>query len=110
LIREARSPEAEEFAQKWAREHDEMMRDHQSRMQALARGLPVGLSSGEPLVAEGEAADQILAATHREGSDLVVIGVKQKRSLTNAVFGSTSETVLNHATCSVLLVPHPETP
>ena len=79
-------------------------------MRDFAHALPAGLDCQEPLVAEGEPAAQILAAIAREAVDLVVIGVKHKHSIADAIFGSTSEAVLNHASCSVLLVPHAETP
>ena len=43
----------------------------------------------------------------REKIDLVVMGIKRKRAFAQAILGSTSEAVLNHAPCSVLLVPQP---
>jgi nucleotide-binding universal stress UspA family protein len=62
----------------------------------------------EPLAVEGEPAEQILATIAREKSDLVVIGVKRRRFLAEAIFGSISAAVLHHAPCSVLVVPVPQ--
>ena len=110
LLQQARSADVEAFAQKWAREHDEALRNNLASMRDFGRSLPAGLQLSEPLVAEGDPAEQILAAIGREKTDLVVVGVKRKHSFAEAIFGSTSEAVLNHASCSVLLVPHIETP
>ena len=98
------------MARKWAREHDESIRTNLARLQGFAQSLPDGLLAAEPIVAEGDPAEQILSAIGREKSDLVVIGVKHKHNLATTIFGSTSEAVLNHAPCSVLVVPHPEMP
>ena len=110
LLEQARSPEVESMARKWAREHDESVRANLERLRGFAQSLPDGLLAAEPIVAEGDPAEQILSAIGRETSDLVVIGVKHKHNLATAIFGSTSEAVLNHAPCSVLVVPHPEAP
>ena len=54
------------MAQQWARERDETIRTKLAGMQELVRKLPAGLQPLEPLVAEGEPAEQILAAIDRE--------------------------------------------
>jgi nucleotide-binding universal stress UspA family protein len=110
LLEQARGAEVEAFAKKWVHEHQQAIDRNLASMRDLALSLPAGLPSEEPLVAEGEPADQILAAINRDKADLVVIGVKHRHSIADAIFGSTSEAVLNHANCSVLLVPHHETP
>jgi nucleotide-binding universal stress UspA family protein len=110
LVQQARTAEFEAVAQQWAREHDQTVRDNLASMREFSRSLPPGLQSSEPLVAEGDPAEQILAAISAGKADLVVIGVKHRHSFADAIFGSTSEAVLDHAGCSVLLVPHPEVP
>ncbi len=110
LQQQARSSEVESMAQAWAREHDEEIRANVTRMQEFVQTLPPPFPTCRPLVAEGDAASEILAATFREEADLVVVGVHGKRFFTSAILGSTSEAVLNHAECSVLTVPHQEMP
>jgi nucleotide-binding universal stress UspA family protein len=110
LEQQARSPEVEQMVQAWAREHDEEMRANRAKMQDFVQHLSPPLAACRAVVVEGEPASEILTAIHREGAEMVVIGAHRKRSLTTAIFGSTSEAVLNHAACSVLVVPHPEAP
>ncbi len=110
LEQQARSPEVEQMVQAWAREHDEEVRANLAQMQDFVQHLPPPLTACHALVAEGEPATEILAAIQREQAELVVIGAHRKRSLTSAILGGTSEAVLNHATCSVLVVPHQEAP
>jgi len=110
LEQRARSPDVEEMVRKWAREHDEEVQSNLTRIQEFVKDLPGVFSCAKPLVAEGEPAEQILAAAVREHADLVVIGAQHQRYRAAAIFGSTSEAVLNHAGCSVLVVPHQETP
>jgi len=110
LEQQARSPDVEEIVRKWAREHEEEVRSNLARIQDFVKDLPGVFSCNKPLVAEGEPAEQILATIGRERADLVVIGAQHKRSPAAAIFGSTSEAVLHHAGCSVLVVPHQEIP
>jgi nucleotide-binding universal stress UspA family protein len=105
--RQARSPEVESMVQNWAREHEEEVRANVERMQQFCHTLPAPCRDCQTLVVEGEPATEILAAIAREKVDLVVLGIKRKRAFAQAILGSTSEAVLNHAPCSVLLVPQP---
>jgi nucleotide-binding universal stress UspA family protein len=104
---QARSPEVEAMVQNWAREHEEEVRANVERMQQFCRELPAPCRDCQTLVVEGEPATEILAAIAREKIDLVVLGIKRKRAFAQAILGSTSEAVLNHAPSSVLLVPQP---
>ncbi len=106
LEQQARGPDVEAMVQAWAKEHDEERRCCQTDMEQFVATLPPPLSASKVLVAEGEPAREVLAAIARENIDLVVLGSMHKRSVANIILGSTSEAVLNHATCSVLVVPH----
>jgi nucleotide-binding universal stress UspA family protein len=106
LEQQARGPDVEAMVQAWAKEHDEERRSCQANMEQFVATLPPTLSAAKVLVAEGEPAREILAAIQREHIDLVVVGSMHKRSMANIILGSTSEAVLNHAACSVLVVPH----
>ena len=110
LEQRARSPDVEAMVQAWSREHDDEIRTNVARMQDFTLSLPAPFRKAQPIVAEGEPATEILAAIAREKIDLVVVGAQRKRSVANAILGSTSEAVLNHAGCSVLVVPHQEAP
>jgi nucleotide-binding universal stress UspA family protein len=107
LEQQARSPDVEAMVQAWVREHEEDLRASKSKLEEFTRGLPAPLSSCEALVAEGEPAREILATVQKQKIDLVVVGSQHKRSMATIIMGSTSEAVLNHAACSVLVVPHP---
>jgi nucleotide-binding universal stress UspA family protein len=108
LEEQARSPDVEEMVRHWVREHEEAVQNSFTRMRKSLKDFPGAFSRARPLVAEGEAAEQILAEIDRQHADLVVIGAKHGHSTAATIFGSTSEAVLNHAGCSVLVVPHPE--
>ncbi len=110
LQQQARSPDVEEMVQVWVREHDDEIRTNIERIKQFVASLSPPLQNATPLVTEGESADSILATAVREKSDLIVVGTRKKRSMGSAIFGSVSEAVLNHAGCSVLVVPRVETP
>ncbi len=109
LEEQARSPDVDEMVRHWVREHDEEVQKNLAEMGQCLKDFPGKFSQARPLVAEGEAVEHILAETGRQHADLVVLGARQARSTAATIFGSTAEAVLNHAGCSVLVVPHPET-
>ncbi len=53
---------------------------------------------------EGDAATEILAAARASQADLIVIGTHGRTGLTRLLLGSVARNVLQHATCSVLVV------
>lgn len=53
---------------------------------------------------EGDAATEILAAASASKADLIVIGSRGRTGLARLVLGSVARNVLQHATCSVLIV------
>ncbi len=108
LEQQARSPDVEAMVQAWAREHDEEIRSAQARMDAFLPQLPAGLSDHRATVAEGEPAELILSTIKEHAADLIVVGVHHKSWLATTLLGSTTEAVLNHAQCTVLVVPHGE--
>ncbi len=106
LQKQARSPDVEQMVQAWAHEHDEELRSVQASMEEFTLQLPESCRRHEPIVAEGEPASTILSTVGQEQIDLVVVGAHHKNWLSATLLGSTSEAVLNHAPCSVLVVPH----
>lgn len=107
LQQRARSPEVEQMVGAWAREHEDELRSMRVHMDEFAAKLPKRCRCAEPIVAEGDPASVILSAIAPEKIDLVVVGAYRKNWLSSTLLGSTSEAVLNHAGCSVLVVPHP---
>ena len=78
-------------------QHDQFARD----MTAELRG--AGLSAAADR-REGDAATEILAAARASDADLIVIGTHGRTGLPRLVLGSVARNVLQHATCSVLVV------
>jgi nucleotide-binding universal stress UspA family protein len=106
----ARSPEAEELARAWVREHEEEMQRQRESLAEFCRGLPPPLHTAASVIAEGAPAEQILREIREQSIDLVAVGARENTSLGRLLLGSTSERVLTHATCSVLVVPRHPTP
>ncbi len=106
LQQQARSPDVEEMVQAWAREHDQELQAMRERMSEYSAKLPTAFTHREPVVTEGEPSSVILNSVAEEKIDVVVLGVHRKSWLTATLLGSTSEAVLNHAPCSVVIVPH----
>jgi nucleotide-binding universal stress UspA family protein len=72
--------------------------------------LPAVFQGRDPVVTAGHAADQILKAVDGYGIDLVVVGARRQGAIRRLLLGSTSEQILNHASCSVLIVRGHEQP
>ncbi len=106
LDAEARSPDVEETVRHWVRDHDNRLATARTEMQTLCRELTPRFETPPPTVVEGAAEMEILKVAQRQTSDLVVIGAKTSTPLGRLIGGSTCESVLNHAACSVLVVPH----
>ncbi|HET9587145.1 MAG TPA: universal stress protein [Anaerolineales bacterium] len=53
---------------------------------------------------EGDAAEAILRAAETHGSDVIVMGSRGLGRLTGLLLGSTSQKVVSHASCPVLIV------
>lgn len=61
-----------------------------------------------PMHRQGDVVDEILAAARETEADLLVMVTAGKRSVVGALRGSTTEQVLRHAPCPVLVVPADE--
>ena len=57
---------------------------------------------------EGDAATELLAAARAWRADLIVMGTHGRTGLARLILGSVARNVLQHATCSVLIVREPE--
>lgn len=69
---------------------------------AIDRGIPT-----EFHYQSGDAGQQICNYAKKWGADLIVIGRRGRKGLSELFLGSTSNYVVHHACCSVLVVQHP---
>jgi nucleotide-binding universal stress UspA family protein len=71
--------------------------------------VPQGVVNCEEMLAEGQAAEEILAAARRWRADALVVGTHARHGLSRLLLGSTAEAIVRRAPCSVLVVrPPPE--
>jgi nucleotide-binding universal stress UspA family protein len=105
-----RDPETEAMAQTWAREHQRERQQRQEELAALARQLPPPFRDAKTVVVEGNADEQILAACTAQRADVVVVGARSQGTLERLLVGSTTERILAHAPCSVLVAREREKP
>lgn len=76
----------------------------QAELAAAAESVRARLSSVEIAVITGMPADMIVQDIERGAVDLVVLGARGIGGIERLLLGGVSETVLNHAACSVLIV------
>jgi nucleotide-binding universal stress UspA family protein len=55
-------------------------------------------------ILSGDAADAIINAANRLGSDLIIGGTRARSGIDKAIFGSIMDSVIVHASCPVLVV------
>jgi nucleotide-binding universal stress UspA family protein len=104
LKEKTRSPEVEEIAAVFQKAYEADKQSVRERLKAFCQTLAEAFHA-EPIIAEGHPAEQILNCLTAERYDLVVIGARALKPIARLFIGSTSEKVLDHAPCSVLLVP-----
>jgi nucleotide-binding universal stress UspA family protein len=104
LKERARSEEVETMARAWVAEHEAEIRSKRNEVATFEALLPEPFKSAETMIVEGHPADAILAAIAEKKIDLVIMGAGTPSALERYLMGSTSQTVLNHAPCSALIV------
>ncbi len=105
LERRSADPDTAAIAQAWETEHDSEVEALSRQLTGFARTLPAAFQGQPPIVLEGNPAEKIMAAADEQETDLILLGRAPSSLLTRWLIGSTSEAVLSHAHCSVLLVP-----
>jgi universal stress protein A len=55
---------------------------------------------------EGPAADNIISAAREFAADIIVIGAHEHGKFFRCFFGDTTESLIRHAPCPILVVPH----
>lgn len=105
----------------YPRMHEEAVRHHIERLSQLEEA---GLMRLKDLSAEGsnrglaieftqmmgDPGNRICALAHTWGADLIVMGRRGRKGLSEWLLGSVSNYVVHHANCSVLTVQHIATP
>jgi nucleotide-binding universal stress UspA family protein len=105
LERRSLDPDTAAIAHAWEAEHEGEVHALENELATFRQTLPAVFQRHEPIVAEGNPGEKIIAAADEQEGDLVVMGRAPNGPLTRWLIGSTSEAVLSHAHCSVLLVP-----
>jgi len=98
-----RDPDVQAMAEAWQKEHEQQLVHAKVGLQEYQGKLPAMFRSTEPVVAEGNASEQILAAIFQKKIDLVVVGSRGSSTVQRLLVGSTSARVINEAPCSVLV-------
>ncbi len=110
LEEQARSTEIEPLARHFVEAHDRDLQTCRQHLEALQRRLPTPFHNVMPIIREGHPSKAILEVIASEQSDLVIVGTMGGGALARWLLGSTSEAILDHAPCSVLIVPTPPRP
>lgn len=59
----------------------------------------------KPMVRKGHAAEEIISYARKNKDDLIVLGARHQKFLEATFFGRTTELVMRHAPCPVLIAP-----
>lgn len=98
-----RDPDVEVMAASWQREYDQQLEQAVDELEKFQQTLPESFHGTEPIVAQGPAAEQILAMIARQKIDLTIVGSRGHSAVERLLVGSTSARIINEAPCSVLI-------
>lgn len=108
------SPEPEDTSDPIERSYAELENDRQQSLRERLRGLLPHPSPGnrevDIVLAQGPPAEALLEQAVRQATDLLVVGVRRQSGIRRVMVGSTTEAVLRHSPCPVLVVPEPDPP
>lgn len=104
----ARRSDAEAMAKAWVEHRDEEESRVGRQLVAQYDRLPPAFHGHLPIVCDGHPAEQILQTIERERIDLVAVGARGLGPISRLLLGSTSEQILVHAPCSVLIARQAE--
>jgi nucleotide-binding universal stress UspA family protein len=99
-----RDPDVAAMAAAWEKEHQENLAAARRELEQFREAFPACFARRDVIVAEGRAAEQLVATVRQSQIDLVVLGTRGGGSVKRLLLGSTSEQVLSSAPCSVLIV------
>lgn len=98
-----RDPDVEAMADAWRREHEEQIAEATKELKAFQQTLPAAFQHTEPLIAQGNPAEQVLDVITRHKIDLAIVGSRGNTTLERLMVGSTSARIINESPCSVLI-------
>ena len=98
-----RDPDVQAMAEAWRTEYDQQLAQAVESVKQYQAKLPAEFRSTEPIVAQGNPAEQILGTIARQKTDLAIVGSRGQGAVERLLVGSTSARVLNEAPCSVLI-------
>jgi len=98
-----RDPDVQAMAEAWRTEYDQQLAQAVESVKKYQAKLPAEFRSTEPIVAQGNPAEQILGTIARQKTDLAIVGSCGQGAVERLLVGSTSARVLNEAPCSVLI-------
>lgn len=76
------------------------------RLEAIRSRLSDEQLEADYRMMEGPAADNILSAARQFAADLIVIGAHERGKFYHCLFGDTTDSLIRHAHCPILVVPH----
>lgn len=95
----------------WRSEYDRHLSEARARvfdeLKVKQQGLPAIFHGLVPLICDGHRVQEICETVEREGIDLVVLGARNLSPM-QRFLGSTTEGLLRHCPCSILVVHEPE--
>jgi nucleotide-binding universal stress UspA family protein len=103
-VKPQRDPDVAAMASAWEQEHQSNLQQARGELEKFRAALPTCFVEQEIVIAEGRAAEEILAQIRERAIDLAVLGSRGRGSFKRLLLGSTSEQVLREAPCSVLIV------
>jgi nucleotide-binding universal stress UspA family protein len=98
-----RDPDVQAMAEAWQKEYDLQIAEAVDDAKQYQTKLPAEFRATEPIVAQGNPAEQILATIARQKIDLAIVGSRGRGAVERLLVGSTSARVLGEAPCSVLI-------
>jgi len=98
------SAEIRAWGDQWSRAYEAEKQEARDALSSLCTKLDGSFAKAECHVAEGHPVDQILRRITEKNVDLVILGARAGGAFARLFLGSTSDAVLNQATCSVLIV------
>jgi nucleotide-binding universal stress UspA family protein len=104
LLPITRDADVRAMAEAWEKEHIAQKTQSGEQLREFQQTLPDCFRASQPIVAEGHAGEQILAAVAERQVDLVVMGSRGQGGVARLLLGTTTDQVIAAATASVLIV------
>jgi nucleotide-binding universal stress UspA family protein len=99
-----RDDDVRAMAEAWQKEHEQQLAQAGDELRKFQQTLPPCFQDTKPVVAEGRAGEELLSEMAEQEIDLAIVGSRGRGAVARLLLGSTSDQVLTHAPCSVLIV------